>query len=95
MYPMTKNRAQNAHGLQVPERLLDRDHSATTVLMHAAGAGRSAVFSAVLNELLRSFPNNVSSTYMLHWWGETKRDESKRNETKRDVTKRNNAARKQ
>ncbi|CBJ31228.1 expressed unknown protein [Ectocarpus siliculosus] len=45
--------------VEAPERLLDRDHSATTVLMHAAGARRSAVFTVILDELQRCYKDNV------------------------------------
>lgn len=50
--------------MQAPERLLDRDHSATTVLMHAAGAGRSAVFTVILDELQRCYKDYVSPDIM-------------------------------
>jgi len=43
------------HRSKVPERLLDRDYDSKTVLMHAAAAGGSAVFSTVIGEMGESW----------------------------------------
>ena len=52
--------------IQDYDRLLDSDYRGNTVLMHSAGAGRSATFDAILEAIHGAFSEEEVSGQSMH-----------------------------